>query len=264
MKLFCTFYNHTLLRKDTLFMSYFAAPSSEITGVLIADSNRMQSQLLMSALRRYGNFKISLCRMEISAVIHAADARSPKLALLAPSPFLSVADNMATVRQFHAAHPEIAKIILLEYANREATVSAFRAGVRGVFVIGDGNLRLLHKCIARVAAGQAWINTEQMNYLLEAIAETPSVRVVNAKGDQLLTRREEQVVALVAEGLANRDIARELNLSEHTVKKYLFRIFEKIGVSSRVELVLYAINHGMQRAAEWLPFSPPPMNLPGI
>jgi DNA-binding NarL/FixJ family response regulator len=52
--------------------------------------------------------------------------------------------------------------------------------------------------------------------------------------------------------LGNRQIARELNLSEHTIKKYLFRIFEKLGISSRVELVLYAVNNGDPRHAQWL------------
>jgi DNA-binding NarL/FixJ family response regulator len=68
----------------------------------------------------------------------------------------------------------------------------------------------------------------------------------------LLTPREEQVVALVAEGFGNREIALELNLSEHTIKKYLYRIFEKLGISTRVELVLYAVNNGDSRPAEWL------------
>jgi DNA-binding NarL/FixJ family response regulator len=80
----------------------------------------------------------------------------------------------------------------------------------------------------------------------------PSLRVINSRGKSLLTPREEQVVALVAEGLGNRLIARELSLSEHTVKKYLFHIFEKLGVSSRVELVLYAVNNGDPRQAEWI------------
>ena len=64
--------------------------------------------------------------------------------------------------------------------------------------------------------------------------------------------REEQVVALVADGLSNRHVASELGLSEHTVKKYLFRIFEKLGISNRVELVLYAVSHGSLQAAEWV------------
>ena len=60
-------------------------------------------------------------------------------------------------------------------------------------------------------------------------------------------------VALVADGLSNRQVARELQLSEHTVKKYLFRIFDKLGVSSRVELVLYAVSHGRAEPVEWIP-----------
>jgi DNA-binding NarL/FixJ family response regulator len=84
------------------------------------------------------------------------------------------------------------------------------------------------------------------------ISEVPALRVLNSRGARLLTPREEQVVALIAEGLSNRDAARELKLSEHTIKKYLFRIFEKLGISSRVELVLYAVNHGVPLGAEWL------------
>lgn len=76
--------------------------------------------------------------------------------------------------------------------------------------------------------------------------------MLNSGGDRILTPREEQVVALVAEGLGNRQIALELDLSEHTIKKYLFRIFEKLGISTRVELALYAVNNGDPRQAEWL------------
>jgi DNA-binding NarL/FixJ family response regulator len=62
--------------------------------------------------------------------------------------------------------------------------------------------------------------------------------MVSALGVKLLTAREEQVVALVADGLSNRKVAKELCLSEHTIKKYLLRVFDKLGISSRVELVL--------------------------
>jgi len=87
---------------------------------------------------------------------------------------------------------------------------------------------------------------------VDVVSQVPSLRVVNSLGAKLLTPREEQVVALVADGLSNRQIAHELQLSEHTVKKYLFRIFEKLGISSRVELVLYAVNHGGTLQAEWI------------
>src|ERR1035441_5024088 len=86
--------------------------------------------------------------------------------------------------------------------------------------------------------GRFWINSQQMNYVLDALSEVPTLRVVNSTGRCLLTPREEQVVALVADGLTNRGVASEMGLSEHTIKKYLLRIFDKVGISSRVELVL--------------------------
>src|SRR5206468_12607033 len=98
-----------------------------------------------------------------------------------------------------------------------------------------------------------WANAQQLQYLLDALNQVPSLRVMNAKGMKLLTPREEQVVALVADGLTNREVATELGLTEHTVKKYLFRIFDKLGISSRVELVLYAFSNGGQCQAEWVP-----------
>jgi DNA-binding NarL/FixJ family response regulator len=84
---------------------------------------------------------------------------------------------------------------------------------------------------------------------ISTIFSIPSARSRRSRagpgGQNLLTYREEQVVALVADGLSNRDVASELGLSEHTVKKYLFRIFDKLGISNRVELVLYAVDHGV-------------------
>ena len=90
--------------------------------------------------------------------------------------------------------------------------------------------------------GQVWVNTAQMEFVLEALAGLTPFKVVDAKGRVLLSAREQEVLLCVAEGLTNREIASRLRLSEHTVKNYLFRIFDKLGVSSRVEMVLYAVS----------------------
>ena len=233
-------------------MSHSSGSTPEATLVLVADSNRMQAQLLTSALRRRSDLRISTCQMDTQSLLRAVASAMPKVALLSPNTSRGMPENMATLRQFHFSHPDIVKVLLVESFDRDLVVSAFRSGTRGIFCLTEANLRLLRKCIECVAGGQIWANTEQMNFLIDLISEVPSLRVVNSGGDQLLTPREEQVVALVAEGLANREIARELNLSEHTIKKYLFRIFDKLGISTRVELVLYAVNHGDPRPAEWL------------
>ena len=213
----------------------------------------MQAQLLINALRRRSEFRISACQMDAAAILQAVDSKPPQVALLAVNQRASVAEAILTLHRFHLAHPEVPKVLLADAFDRELVVGAFRSGARGIFSITDANFRLLCKCLLRVAAGQIWANTEQLNYIMELVSEVPSLRVLNTSGVSLLTPREEQVVALVAEGLGNRQIATELNLSEHTVKKYLFRIFEKLGISTRVELVLYAVNHGDPRQAEWLP-----------
>jgi DNA-binding NarL/FixJ family response regulator len=233
-------------------MTPLRAETPGTIAVLVADSNRMQAQLLAGALRRRSEFRVATCLLEPVSILHAVSSRFPKVALLSLNSAASLAESMAVLRHFHLSHAEVFKVLLVEASDRNTVVSAFRSGARGIFCLPKAGLRDLSKCIQRVAGGQIWANTEQMNYLLDLITEVPSLRVLNSGGDPLLTPREEQVVALVAEGLGNREIARELKLSEHTVKKYLFRVFEKLGISTRVELVLYALNHGAPRHAEWM------------
>jgi len=233
-------------------MSLSSAPTSDGISVLIADSNRMQSQLLINALRRHPEFHIRACAMDTVSILRAVTDKPPRVALLSLHPPANNLESVMTLHRFHLSHPEIPKVLLVDTCDRELAVSAFRSGARGIFAISDSNLRLLCKCLLRVAAGQIWANTAQLNYILDLLSEVPSLRVLNSIGIDLLTPREEQVVALVAEGLGNRQIALELNLSQHTIKKYLFRVFEKLGISTRVELVLYAVNNGDPRHAQWL------------
>ena len=234
-------------------MDVCAATSDDVIPVLIADSNRMQAQLLTSALRRHSEFRITHCAMNSVALLHAVALKRPRVALLSLNAAVEVSETLSTLHRFHLSHPDIPKVLLVDSYNSELIGTAFRSGARGIFSVTDANLRLLCRCIIRVADGQIWANSEQLNYLVDMVSAVPSLRVINSSGRPILTPREEQVVALVAEGLGNRQIARELNLSVHTVKKYLFRIFEKLGVSTRVELVLYAMNNGDPRQAEWLP-----------
>jgi DNA-binding NarL/FixJ family response regulator len=131
--------------------------------------------------------------------------------------------------------------MLLDSARRDLVVEAFRIGSRGVFCRCDP-LKLLPKCVRTVHAGQIWANAEQIEFVFRAFAEAPVTRLLSADGEVLLSAREQQVVRFVAEGFNNREIAAQLELSEHTVKNYIFHIFNKLGISSRVELVLYAVS----------------------
>ena len=226
--------------------------TSGTIGVLVADSNQMQCQLLVSALRRRPEFRVHSCGVDMNIILSAiAEFPVDVILMNADHPKLAGHD-MANVRRLHLAHPHIAKVLVLDESSRDSVVNAFRSGVKGLFCFSECPFRLLCKCIQQVHQGQVWANSEQLQYLVEIVMQVPSLRMVNARGVKLLTHREEQVVALVADGLSNREVARELGLSEHTVKKYLFHIFDKLGISSRVELVLYAVSHGGARQAEWV------------
>jgi DNA-binding NarL/FixJ family response regulator len=123
-------------------------------------------------------------------------------------------------------------------------VDAFRAGARGVLSRGAG-LSALPKCVHRVSQGQVWASSDALGFLLDTFVQTTPARTLSDSCCKLLAPREQAVVQLVADGLSNREIAIQLKLSQHTVKNYLFRVFDKIGVSSRVELVLCALTSPM-------------------
>ena len=213
--------------------------------VLIAGTNQLHSQLLASALRRR-DFRVIFCAMDKDSILSTLANNAVDVALLSPE------QNMSLVRSLHLAHPGVVEVLLLDAPDRDEIINAFRSGARGLFSFSHSPFRMLCKCIQAVHDGQIWISNQQVGYLIEAVTQVPSLRVVNSRGRNLLTPREQQVVALVADGLSNRGVACELGLSEHTVKKYLFRIFDKVGVSTRVELVLYAVTRGAPRQAEWL------------
>lgn len=233
-------------------MELTRATGSNLISVLIADSNEIERQLLVGALRRHPDLKVASCRLESDAIESVLASFSPEVTVMNVQRLHNGDNELGVVRRLNLAHPEISQVLLLDSYDREMAINAFRSGAKGLFCLAEHPFRMLCKCIHRVYEGQIWASAKQLGYLLETVSQVPSLRMVNAAGTKLLTPREEQVVALIADGLSNREIARELNLSEHTVKKYLFRIFDKLGISSRVELVLYAMSHGGHREAEWI------------
>ena len=131
---------------------------------------------------------------------------------------------------------------------RDLVVDAFPGGARGVFCRGYA-FNTLPKCIRRVHEGQIWVSNIELEFLLELVITLRPLKIQQAGGMARLTPRERDVVRLVAEGMRNQEIALQLNLTEHTVRNYMLRIFDKLGISSRVELVLYAFSGVEEMAA---------------
>lgn len=207
--------------------------------VLVADRTRMNSQLLADAIARDQIFRVAEAEPSEAAILAAASNESPDVVLLSSTLEDSPVLGFQVARHLRTAYPKIRTVMLLDASSHDAVVEAFRAGARGVFSRTE-SLNNLAKCIYSAYAGQVWANSRELGYLLAALSEAMPVRWGDGDGFPLLSKREQDVVRCVADGLSNREIARRLNLTEHTVKNYLFRVFDKLGVSSRVEVVLYA------------------------
>jgi DNA-binding NarL/FixJ family response regulator len=154
-----------------------------------------------------------------------------------PGTGFSLATSVST------AYPDLPIVILLEQPTQEATLDAFRTGARGVFNRQMSKSDFVD-CVEHVRKGFIWAGGEETKFLLEALKSFPSSSGLRNGALPSLTEREMQVVRAAAKGNTNKAIAAELSLSEHTVKNYLFRAFEKLGVSSRVELLFYLTVRG--------------------
>ena len=210
--------------------------------VLVADSNQTQSQLLTSALRRQRWMTVRSCGSKLVDCLDALQSAPVDVVVLSCDP--SDRDHQIdTLRELHSRYPSVRLIFSADKYDRNLVIDALRAGAKGLFCRADQSFRALCRCITVVNRGQFWVSTEQLGYVIEALRAGVPHRVVNAKNVGLLTPREEQVANLIADGRGNREVAQQFGIKENTIKKSLLRIYEKLGVSNRVGLVLYVLTH---------------------
>jgi two-component system nitrate/nitrite response regulator NarL len=220
-------------------MPHKPAPA-KVVRVLVADSSRIHTQLLSEALQRDAELDVVHWNADhgLSAAALAADVN-----VLAVSSALNgePARGLAALRELRAARPSIRGVVLLDSRRPEAILDAFRAGARGVFN-RDSSIEMFCKCIRSVHQGQIWADSADVALVIDALASTPHMRLPATDALNLLSKRETEVVQCLVQGLTNREIAERMGLSQHTVKNYLFRVFDKLGVSSRTELLFMALS----------------------
>jgi DNA-binding NarL/FixJ family response regulator len=209
--------------------------------VLIVTPDNMTGELLRSAFARgRKDFEVETLTGSSQKVIGQLGSRKPNVALITEELQDGPQAGTKVLQKLRASHG-IPAIMLLHGSRPERVVNAFRDGARGIFY-RDHSLKALSKCIQSVHRGQIWASNEDLEHVLNALGQTKPLPFHNADGLPLLTRREEDVVRLVVDGLKNREIAQRLGVKEHSIRNYLHRIFEKLGVSTRVELILYAFS----------------------
>ena len=209
--------------------------------VLVADNDVLACRLLAGRLRKHRRFHVTESAQNSAATLEIIRRVRPTVALIGANLPGEPAGGLTVLRETRGWTPRVRCVMLLENSDSHSVVEAFRAGARGVFLRSSFSFESLCKCVHRVHQGQVWADSGQLVHVLDAFAQTKPAQQLNSEGMKLLSRREKEVVRAVVEGYSNREIAERLTLSEHTVKNYVFRVFDKLGISSRVELVHYAL-----------------------
>jgi DNA-binding NarL/FixJ family response regulator len=146
-----------------------------------------------------------------------------------------------TVSSMLAVAPALKIVLVMAEPTEEDTVEFLRRGVRGIVTRSIGP-DLLVKCIRKVYEGETWLDNKGVNWVIEAY-RAQAAQLTSPSNRVKLSTKELQIIAGVTQGLRNKDIAQEVGTTEQVVKNYLRKIYDKLGVSDRLELALYCMHH---------------------
>lgn len=148
-----------------------------------------------------------------------------------------------------AAAPDARILILTGVRDQASHVKALRLGARGV-ILKDQVKETILRAIEKVNAGEVWLDEAMLGAMLASIPDTQQTSGQKTgpqdAGIESLTKREREIISLVCQGLKNQQIADRLFLSEGTVRNHLTIIYEKVGVSDRFGLIIFASQHGLE------------------
>jgi two-component system, NarL family, nitrate/nitrite response regulator NarL len=202
--------------------------------IVIAERDCMSAQSLAESLERDSRFRV-IAASSADELVSIATHGSADVAVISSDSVSGAKKGLQVARILSVRLPGVRLVLLLDSLTRDAVLSAFRSGVRGVFCRTEP-ISEFRDCIEQVSRGEIWTQGIAGEYLVEAVKSNPSCAAIEGHLG-MLSKREIEVAQHAVQGLTNKQIASQLQLSEHTVKNYLFRIFEKLGVSNRMELL---------------------------
>ncbi len=159
-------------------------------------------------------------------------------------------DPAEAVTELLRRSPQSKLVVLTANSDKDLTLEIFRRGAQGV-VDRAVEPELLVKCIRKVASGEVWLDQQAVNWVLHAY-RSQATRPMAAAPKVHLTQKEMNIVACVSQGMKNKEIAQRVNTTEQVVKNYLRKVYDKLGVSDRLELALYCLHHRLLENSEGL------------
>jgi len=237
--------------------------SKPIIHVLVADNTLIHTELLGDALKRDRCLRVISSSSNTKSVVEATLEHHFDVLLISSNLEEQPGRGLEVLRNLCASRPKLRAVAVLDSSQADLILEAFRAGARGVLTRFE-SVQTLSKCVRCVHEGQIWASSEQISLALGALASAHPVNPPDVSGLSSLSKREVEIVQSLAEGLTNREIAQRLGLSQHTVKNYLFRVFDKTGASNRIELLFMLLgrNSGPPSTLNVFLNADPPADLP--
>ena len=206
--------------------------------IIVADSE---------AIFRVGMGKIFALEKDLE-VVSQTETLQQTLAAISSTPAdvilfeagLSPNPNDAVSEVIRRAQPDAKVIVVAHHTGEEETVEYLRRGVRGILT-RSVSPDLLVRCVRKVVAGETWLDNQGVNWVIEAY-RTQAEQGTTPKQQLRLSEKEMLIIGGVTQGLKNKDIALEVGTTEQVVKNYLRKIYDKLGVSDRLELALYSMH----------------------
>ncbi|MDE3185891.1 MAG: response regulator transcription factor [Acidobacteriota bacterium] len=209
--------------------------------ILIADDHQILRDGLRFLLETESDFRVVGEAADSDMTVRLVQELKPDVLLLDWS--MAIRDGMRVMREVSASGLPVRILLQTVSLDKADILQALQLGAWGV-ILRNSTTDMLFEGIRRVVSGQYWITQDSVATLVEALRDSRTPEPAPApRRDFGLTKRELQIVEAVVEGFSNADIAANMKLSEHTVKHHIGHAFDKLGVSNRLELALFAINH---------------------
>ncbi len=219
------------------------SPSADLpVRIALASSDEHHHAKLVDIFRAEPDIDLLSTPFTIVEAAAAVERESPEVLLLSASNDLL--ETVATLNRVHTARGSVKIVLLVLLENQDFFVRAVRAGARGI-LHQDSPPDLLLKCIRKVCEGELWLDRATTAQVLRQFTEEqpPQKPKERESKNSPLSPREREIVGLVVQGYKNKELAERLVISEQTVKNHMHNIFDKLGVSDRLELALYAIHN---------------------
>lgn len=217
--------------------------NSPVIRVVVADDDPIVRDVLRDLLTSFEQTEVVGVVDDGRRAIEAVRSLKPDVLLL--DLLMPNLPGLEALRELVESASTTRTIILTSAATKLQIVEALQLGARGILL--KDSLNFLPDAINEVAAGHYWVANRSTPNIVQLLRELQQDVEQTKPKTFGLTPRELEVVSHVAEGLPNKDIAQKLQITEETVKRHLTNIFDKVGMSNRVELALFAINHGLAR-----------------